>query len=690
MLVLTLVVFVISIAGVTYAYFGSSVIGNEEASSAKVKTTKKQLTYTDVLMISDSNTLPGWSQTKTFTVTNTGRKTASYNIIWRDITNSLTNDELVISATCSASSGSCSGISETPVYYTTREQSIKRIKKNISIEPGITHTYTVTIEFIDTDSNQDYNQRKSFRGFLNIEDSDSEVKMLRSGTDSTTGLPVVTIGTEEFYDITNAIDYTDLMNTNGDIYNYSEGKSVLLAKYNLYVGITEDGSSQIISNTDPEYGLQNSNAGSAIAYNLNKKPNVVQMKTRQKLAGPGGSSPPPSPPPEGTIGTYYSCSVPFSNVDYWYDSTNSTIYSKYGTTLDKNNVYDTDYSGTNDWSNSGYSIAYYVEEYVNTLRVSGIGRLLTYTEFKTLTNTQRDNGTYYWLATGYSSTAVFFSYSANSIWRYNSADVAGVRPVIVVDTADIKDIPVRAGTDSDTGLPKVMIGTETFLDLTNTINYSSLDSTFKEKINYDSSKSILLAKYNLYVGQNCTSSDSCTPISTSASGYGLQSVDAKGYVSSSSMIAVAPFASYNGRSYWDPQNNIKPQYGTYTNGENNVYDTNYMAAPNYSVAFYSNVVNANLVNANYSIAYYVEQYASRLGLDGMGRLLTYPEFSALTTTQRTNGAHYWLGSSPGEGGVYALNNVTGNVSNNGSPCWTWDYYGVRPVIVVNTSDIQSS
>ena len=74
----------------------------------------------------------------------------------------------------------------------------------------------------------------------------------------------------------------------------------------------------------------------------------------------------------------------------------------------------------------------------------------------------------------------------------------------------------RMGTDSTTGLPVVKIGnTEEFYDITNAIDYSSLDSTFLTKINYDASKSILLAKYNLYVGQNCTSSNSCTPISTS-------------------------------------------------------------------------------------------------------------------------------------------------------------------------------
>ena len=246
----------------------------------------------------------------------------------------------------------------------------------------------------------------------------------------------------------------------------------------------------------------------------------------------------------------------------------------------------------------------------------------------------------------------------------------------------------RTGTDTTIGLPVVKIGTEEFYDLTNAINYSSLDSTFLTKINYDASKSVLLAKYNLYVGQNCPSSStsSCTPISTSASGYGLQSVDAKGYLGNwnNPAVGVVPFSgSSTTRGYWDPSNSgINSTYGTYTDYANNIYDTNYITAPNYSVKFYNNAGNAN-----YSIAYYVEEYVNRLGIDGTGRLLTYPEANAMTQAQRTNGARYWLGSADDsvfvmcvytDGDMYGYGfNIVNNV-------------GVRPVVVINTSDIETS
>ena len=240
----------------------------------------------------------------------------------------------------------------------------------------------------------------------------------------------------------------------------------------------------------------------------------------------------------------------------------------------------------------------------------------------------------------------------------------------------------RSGTDELTGLPVVTYGTEEFYDITNAINYSSLISANGNIYNYASDKTILLAKYNLYVGQNCTSTSSCTPISTSASGYGLQSADAKGYVSSSSMIATVPFSgSSNSYGYWyDSANSIiYSKYGTYTNSANNIYDTNYITSPNYSVAF-----NNNAGNANYSIAYYVEEYVERLGIGVSGRLLTYTEAKAMTQAQRTNGARYWLGSAYDSDVAWR---VGSDGFLNDSSFDDVYYFGVRPVIVVSTSDI---
>ena len=242
----------------------------------------------------------------------------------------------------------------------------------------------------------------------------------------------------------------------------------------------------------------------------------------------------------------------------------------------------------------------------------------------------------------------------------------------------------RVGTDSTTGLPVVRYGTEEFYDITNAINYSNLVSANGNIYNYASDKTILLAKYNLYVGQTCTSqsTSSCTPISTSASGYGLQSADAKGYVNSSTpRVAVVPFSgssTTNGYWYDSANSTIYSKYGT-SYDASNIYDTTYNTAPNYSVAF-----SNNAGNANYSIAYYVEEYVNRLGIEGTGRLLTYTEANAMTTAQRTNGARYWLGSA------YSNNSARGVSTSGGLNGINFNYTyscGVRPVIVVDSSVI---
>ena len=422
-IVITALIFLVSIAGISYAYFTIQVVGNDTASSMRLRTANMSLVYNDVQIVSGEYAEPGWTQTKTLTVTNNGNVDAYYNIIWRDLTNEIINGELVISATCSSSSGSCSNMSETAVPTSMSESHNIAVKRGISIAPGVTHTYTLTVLFKETGSNQNYNQNKYFNGTLNIAEGNEPLTMTRNGTDSTTGLPVVRISdgediNEDFYDITNAINYTNLINTNGNIYNYASGKSILLAKYNLYVGQTCTSSSSCtpISTSASGYGLQSADAK---GYVDSSTPRVAV--------------------------------VPFSGSStangYWYDSANSTIYSKYGTSYNASNIYDTDYITAPNYSvafynntgNANYSIAYYVEEYVDRLGIEGTGRLLTYTEANAMTQTQRTNGASYWLgsARNYYNVWLVFSGGTLDYYGFSVVNSGGVRPVIVVSTSDI-------------------------------------------------------------------------------------------------------------------------------------------------------------------------------------------------------------------------------------------------------------
>ena len=156
--------------GLSYAWFSASISGNENAKNVVVEAGTLSLVYTDGPEIKVENIRPGKTITKEVTVKNTGTLDTNYNIVWQSLVNEIINDELVLSATCqrlnSAGTveGTCNSIPQAPISDMT-------IARKISIESGITHKYTFTILFKDTNTNQNYNQGKKFSGVLGIEET---------------------------------------------------------------------------------------------------------------------------------------------------------------------------------------------------------------------------------------------------------------------------------------------------------------------------------------------------------------------------------------------------------------------------------------------------------------------------------------------------------------------------------------
>ena len=163
----------------SYAYFSIKVSGNDNAKDVVVNAGTLSLVYTDGPEIKVENIRPGKTITKEVTVKNTGTLDTNYNIIWQSLINEITNDELVLSATCQrlnasgVAEGTCNSIPQAPIKDTI-------ISKKISIESGITHKYTFTILFKDIKVDQNYNQGKKFGGVLGIE----EYKAPNFSTDS--------------------------------------------------------------------------------------------------------------------------------------------------------------------------------------------------------------------------------------------------------------------------------------------------------------------------------------------------------------------------------------------------------------------------------------------------------------------------------------------------------------------------
>jgi hypothetical protein len=236
-----------------------------------------------------------------------------------------------------------------------------------------------------------------------------------------------------------------------------------------------------------------------------------------------------------------------------------------------------------------------------------------------------------------------------------------------------------------------------------TVSRSDIPNQNFYVVSTDASETVLLAQYNLLVGDVLdydSNTDIITYVKTLSSqdaGYGLQSADAKGLDDTNRWIGLVPFSGLN---YWhdDTNGDIYSKYGVSANGANNIYDSDYSnIAPSIDYSDPNDIiVNAN----NYSIAYYVEQYVNTLGVNGSGRLLTTQEVDSLGCDSSNgdcssglswldNGTTFWIGSTMdeiinGPGVVYAVYYDSGF---GGDEYINHYNMGVRPVLVVSTDDI---
>ena len=171
--ILLVVSILITVIGVSLAFFALNIIGNENAKDVVITTGDLKLLLTDGSAVSLNDAKPGDSVTKTITVKNTGTKEISYNLVWQNLVNGITNNELIVDGTCknlnasNTEDGTCSAISKKAVKE-------GNITSNIPIKPGYTHEYVVRVTFKDTGTLQNYNLNKSFTGKIGITESSAK------------------------------------------------------------------------------------------------------------------------------------------------------------------------------------------------------------------------------------------------------------------------------------------------------------------------------------------------------------------------------------------------------------------------------------------------------------------------------------------------------------------------------------
>mgnify|MGYP000678792854 CR=1 FL=1 len=216
---ITLAFVFLASVGLSYAYFTATIV-NKDVKDQVVETGTLSLRYVDGAEIVMQNIKPGDTITKTVYVANTGTLDAVYNLLWQELTNEITNDEMLIEGACTrmnatteAEDGTCDGIDSTPIVS-------NNIKRKVTIEPNIVHKYDLTITFKDTNADQNYNQGKKFSGVLGV----SEYKEPNFTTDSwTTIVANVKAGNGSDYNVgdTKEVDLGDLGKHNVRIANTS-------------------------------------------------------------------------------------------------------------------------------------------------------------------------------------------------------------------------------------------------------------------------------------------------------------------------------------------------------------------------------------------------------------------------------------------------------------------------------------
>jgi len=218
--------------------------------------------------------------------------------------------------------------------------------------------------------------------------------------------------------------------------------------------------------------------------------------------------------------------------------------------------------------------------------------------------------------------------------------------------------------------------------------------------NSENGKTVLLAKYNLYVGQKYDDQyEYIGMIQTTDSGYGLQSELAIGGYFQQFAAGIVPFSSTN---YWADGNTLLSPY----NENNTIYFDN--NTPYSYDRFISTIDNSEaypyVYDSNSNLYQYIsgaDGYVNRLISMGApstitGRLLTYEEAQNNVSVE-DNGVSiiydyhqsYWLGSASH---IYYVNLIFQGNEHIGSGYYDEenDSYGcgIRPVIEIPTREIQ--
>ncbi len=283
----------------------------------------------------------------------------------------------------------------------------------------------------------------------------------------------------------------------------------------------------------------------------------------------------------------------------------------------------------------------------------------------------------------------------NGDFQYDIANNAGI------DVAESSDVETVTEKNALTlGASSIVFTSRADENSISVGDEIAIDTEHFNVISSDSTETILLAKYNLYVGyvtdfSNDTGASIVREIQPGESGYGWQS-----QLTATERVGVVPFS---GTKYWQSTSN--PNYFTdeYPDARNaSVYNPNLRGEliveehiPDIQKQYWS-------IENDYSIALYVEDYVSKirsLGINVLyGDLLNNTQALNLGCSGNTScpynrnlwleNTSFWVASVAWTGSTSGQTPVK-TISKNGSYSYESHYmlsdYGVRPIIAIPTS-----
>lgn len=165
----------VAIVGATFAYFSITVNGNENASSIYVTTAKLgDVTFDGTSAgIVIENAYPGWHDQKTFTIA-TANDTDANATIQYGVQFVVTNGELATAAPTGefvytlTPSGSCGTLPTALTNQDVPSSTPANPVVNGTLQGPCTHTYTLRMDFVETNEPQNLLQGKKFEGKIQI------------------------------------------------------------------------------------------------------------------------------------------------------------------------------------------------------------------------------------------------------------------------------------------------------------------------------------------------------------------------------------------------------------------------------------------------------------------------------------------------------------------------------------------